>query len=195
MIERERQRNKRINDILVQRSPLPPSDIHRLMSMQAWAVEFKYFVYRVMFRCERCGECCRHLTEEDATRLGVSTKPNTTECVYLTNRHRTWGGHYLSCRPECAIYKERPQGCRLFPVYVGGTHYPLEHCPEYKRFSLFLRRRTWRLCVLPWAYYKKPKSKSLIDIYLKGAPLTRGLLLGTRLLYSIKGVPVKLKGE
>ena len=64
----------------------------------------------VDFRCQRCGACCRHLTDKvmveglDGFRL-MSAGPEEA-CVFLKDG-------------ACSVYPARPRTCRLYPFSVG----------------------------------------------------------------------------
>ena len=77
-------------------------------------------------RCLRCGACCKEtemlLSTEDIERLerkGYSKKFfvrfDSEGYAKLRNQH----GHcvfYYAKKQQCKIYKDRPLGCRLYPV-------------------------------------------------------------------------------
>ena len=147
----------------------------------AWAVEFKNYVYRVLFNCDKCGNCCRHILPSDEKKLPI--KEGTTICRYLdeiTNR--------------CTIYRDRPDCCRLFPVYGGNERYKIDYCPEYKRFYYFRARRNRYSVCEPYGWYKKPRGKELITVYrLKGGRLTPGFLTGALIPVPIHLDEVRVK--
>lgn len=140
------------------------------MNDMAWAVEFKDFVYRIVFDCERCGNCCRNIEESDKGKILV--REGTTICQYFQEPN------------ICTIYKNRPECCKKFPVFAGGEMYKYRTCPEYRRYSLFLSRRAQNLFCGPYSWYKekRKKKKRVYTIYsLRIERLTRGLLTGYRI--------------
>lgn len=120
----------------------------------AWAVEFSQYVYRIIFDCDKCGNCCRHIGEHDKGIIPV--KPGTTECLYLADGN------------ICTIYNKRPECCRRYPVYAGGLQHRHDYCPEFRRYYLFYSRRYRRLRNEPYGFYKHPQGKQLVGIRLKG---------------------------
>lgn len=120
----------------------------------AWAVEHKAYVYKVLFNCKRCGNCCRYVPLGDLHILKV--KLGTTICEHFTEPN------------ICAIYGERPECCWKFPVYSGNWSYCLKTCPEFKKFDNFKAHRAWRLACRPWGHYEMPDGKDLIQVTFKG---------------------------
>ena len=54
-----------------------------------------------MFKCDKCGECCRHLNESD---LYIELDRGDGVCKYLDGN-------------LCSIYENRPLHCRIDESY------------------------------------------------------------------------------
>jgi len=123
-----------------------------------------------LWRCLRCGECCRHLVgrkfglallPEEARRLKVLA---SRRGVSLDLRPLTWNGFKVTLyqfakpvcpflsRDGCSIYRWRPLACRMYPLHPYG----ISDC----KFIDQMQRRGFRI-VFP------PQLRSAADRYFR----------------------------
>jgi len=131
-----------------------------------------------LWRCVRCGECCRHLVgrsfglallPEEAERLRVLA---SRRCVALDLKPLTWNGFkvtlyqfaeqicpFLTRDNRCSIYRWRPLACRMYSLHPYG----ISDCTYLDR----MQRRGFQI-VFP------PQLRSAANHYLRTViPLIR----------------------
>jgi Fe-S-cluster containining protein len=101
----------------------------------AWAALMAHKVNKIVFHCQRCGNCCRHFISDE--KCPQFQEPNV-----------------------CLIYNERPQFCRDYPVYDGSGQ--IKICPvSQQAFKTWRKLRAG--IVQPWDNYK-PGDKPIVVI-------------------------------
>ena len=90
------------------------------------------YLNKKSFRCERCGDCCKHITKiekEDIEKIkslsykesdfveedpfdkeGFVLKIKDNKCIFLANNDKI---------NFCKIYDSRPEVCRIYPFFIG----------------------------------------------------------------------------